>query len=85
MTRSEEIEKVELTPEEISLAIWQAKYVKWNKERFRDYWEELEKQKPNESKEFSKGKADAPTHKAGPHLVEKRSKKRGDKAYSTKG
>lgn len=46
MTRSEEIEKVELTPEELSIVIWQAKYVKWNKERFRDYWEELEKQKP---------------------------------------
>lgn len=48
MTRSEEIEKVELTPEELSIVIWQAKYVKWNKERFRDYWEELEKQKPND-------------------------------------
>ena len=42
MTRSEEIEKVELTPEELSLVIWQAKYVKWNKERFRDYWNEQE-------------------------------------------
>ena len=40
--RNSEIEKVELTPEELSLAIWQAKFTKYNRERFSDYWSEQE-------------------------------------------
>lgn len=48
MTRSEEIEKVELTPEELSLVIWQAKYAKYNREKNREYWESLERKKKKE-------------------------------------
>ena len=49
MTRSEEINSISLTEEEIELALWQAKFVKWNRERFKDYWNEQEKKKPKQS------------------------------------
>lgn len=47
-TRHQEILSVELTDEERDYAIWQAKYVKWSRERNKDYWQSLEKKKAKE-------------------------------------
>jgi hypothetical protein len=49
MTRSEEIAAIELTPEEIVEAIMNAKISKWNRERNAEYWNELEKKKPEKN------------------------------------
>lgn len=43
--RHTEIESVVLTDDEIKKAIWQAKIVKWNRERNKEYWEKLETSK----------------------------------------
>ena len=42
--RNSEIEKVILTPEEERMAIWGAKFKKWNAERHKEYWDEKEKE-----------------------------------------
>jgi hypothetical protein len=49
MTRSQEIESIVLTPEEKDKAIYEAKIAKWFRERNAEYWENIEKQKPNKS------------------------------------
>lgn len=43
--RHAEIEAIELTEEEVREALWTAKVVKWNRERNREYWRELETKK----------------------------------------
>lgn len=50
MTRSSEIEHTELTQEEKDLAIWEAKFKKWNRARFKDYWDDQEKKKPKDER-----------------------------------
>lgn len=40
-----EIEKVVLTPEEIEEAILEGKRKKYNKERFKEYWDKKENEK----------------------------------------
>lgn len=49
MTRSDEIAAIELTPEEIQEAIRNAKIAKWNRERNAEYWDELERRKPEDN------------------------------------
>lgn len=43
--RHAEIEAVVLTEDEIKAALWTAKVLKWNRERNKEYWENLENSK----------------------------------------
>jgi hypothetical protein len=45
MTRSQEIESIVLTDQQIKEAIYQYKIALWFRERNAEYWENLEKQK----------------------------------------
>lgn len=65
--RHQEILAIELTQEERDYAIWQAKYIKWQRKR-------------NEEKEMVSYKAVPSVDETGSHLVEKRSQKGRDKA-----
>ncbi len=40
----EQIQKVELTPEELEAAIWEGKIKKYFKEKHKHYWDEQEKE-----------------------------------------
>jgi hypothetical protein len=50
MTRHEEIEAIELTPEELDDAIYEGKVKKYFREKHAPYWEEKEKEKPKKSR-----------------------------------
>ena len=77
MTRSEEIEAMTVTDEELKRAIWAIKFTKWNEERNRDRF----KSNDDESKEMVSYKEDAPPVQAVKNMVEKRSKERWGKAF----
>jgi hypothetical protein len=49
MTRSQEIESIVLTEDQIKEAVYQYKIALWFKGRSAEYWDNLEKQKPNKS------------------------------------
>lgn len=68
--RHQEILAIELTQEEIDYAIWQAKYIKWQRKR-------------NEEQEMVSYKAVPTAFQTVENVVEKRSPKVGDKAYKT--
>lgn len=44
--RRKEIESIELSEEEMKVIIWSAKIKKWNEEKNKEYWQELEARKP---------------------------------------
>jgi hypothetical protein len=50
MTRSEEIEAIELTEDELKLIILQGKIAKYHKLRNEAYWQELEAKRPKKEK-----------------------------------
>ena len=51
MTRSDEIATIELTPEEVEEAIFEAKKAKYFREKHAPYWNEKERQKPKDNEQ----------------------------------